>query len=587
MPGSRIRRLSFRLVLPTAVVTALLTATLVVLQLHTATKRVSENLDTYADLLGGMVLDGLREAMLADDRPLLEDQLARLSASKYVRRIDVVNKTGAVVFSSHPGAVGQRFDRNSESCTVCHGTGTPPATTGRTIRYQPTPGRTVVRFVQPIVAEADCLPCHDETEEGRNIGILVTDLDDSLLTARELEGARALSWTLAAAFVVLLVSVSVIVRFVVVGRLQKVKRLLEFVRAGARGTPRDPHAPDEIDEIERLVHSVAEDLEDRRALDRATESLAGVLHRYREPVLLIDTAGRVLGANSSFMRQPEASRRATPGQPIDESTGGLLRHARDHGWAVGAAEDSPFVAAVPDAAGRVLAFVQVWPAVEGEPADSAVVTPFARADPEWQLYGAALGSGIGPAPKRWRGVTQLDRRFTSGRRLLGDLASAAAQLTSDRSQVDLRSMILLVLWDIGRQIPGVIWHSLLEPDHGVVGSRYQLRALVRRLVEAAAAQARPGTHAVMFTQLDASGSRAYVGAWARSDEEPLPLDGNRGLPLTELLARNHGGGVEVNRAFDIAPLLTARGSTLPCDSRGVLFVAELAVDGGQVTGDPN
>src|SRR5688572_3909075 len=58
----RQRRLSLRLVLPTAVLTAVLAAALIGLQLHEAQERAAEDLDRYADLVGGVVSDGLHDS---------------------------------------------------------------------------------------------------------------------------------------------------------------------------------------------------------------------------------------------------------------------------------------------------------------------------------------------------------------------------------------------------------------------------------------------------------------------------------------------------------------------------------------------
>ncbi|MBS1148861.1 MAG: multi-sensor signal transduction histidine kinase [Myxococcaceae bacterium] len=571
MSTFRSQGIGLRLVLPTAILTAVLAATVVGLQVRASNRRAAESLDNYAELVGGVVLQGVYDAMLADDRPRLKKQLAQFSASEQVERINIVDKAGRVTFSSDRNSVGEEFSRDSPSCTVCHDNKKPPPTTARTVHYPGADGKMVFRFVQPIVAEQACLECHEEAAVGQSLGILMTDLDEARLIGRQREGAQALSWAVAAAFALLLGSVAVIVRVVVVARLRNVKRAVEFVRTGALATARDQRSIDEIDELERLVQCLGEDLEDRHALDRATRALGEVLERCADPVLLTDLQLRVLAAS------PTAA-----GQPLlfsPEPMRALLPQVEADGWTLGTEAGSPLVAAVEDAAHRPLAYAGVWAAPEGEPGKAAAAV---RTDVEWQLYTAALFSAIGTEPRRWRGVAQLDRRLASGKRVLAELAAAAAKLRADRTEVDLRSMILLLLWDTGRQVPHVSWHSLVGEQHVVTGARYRLRALVRRLAEAAAAQTGPGGHVVLFTQLKADKSKIYVGAWARSDAAPVPIDGEGKLPLCALLARDHGGGVEVNPGFDLSELCAARGFTLPCDPRGVLFIAELAVDGRQL-----
>lgn len=561
--------------LPTAVVTALLTLALVGLQMSFARQRAVESLDSYADLLGGVVLDGLREAMLANDRPRLESELSRMAASHYVLRMDVVSKAGTVVFSSNPGAVGEKLSRESPSCTVCHSAGKPPPTTGRTLHYPTDGGRTVFRFVQPIAATQECLRCHQGAALGENLGILLTDLDDTRLMAGQLRGARELSWALVLSFAVLLGALAIVIRFVLVARLRNVARLLEFIRAGSRAEGPTHRSRDEIDEIERLVQSVALDLEDQNALDRTLEGFFGVLERFREPILIVDPKGRTLGANRPSLKRFSGLAAGLPPQLPGVNLDGLWPDARENGWALGDAQ-GPLIAAIEDREGRAQAFALLWTEVAGEEPEPEQTLRLTRADPEWRLYTAAVVSSLGPEPKRWKGVLQLDRRLTSGRRLLADLSSLAAEVSREATDVNLRSLGLLALWDLGRQLPDVTWHALLDESHRATGARYQARALVQRLTQAAAAQARAGGQAVLFTQSSADGEKVFLGAWARSNEPPLPLEEGARTNLAVLLAQNLGGGIEVDPAFDIGPLAAARKLALPCDSRGVLFVAELS-----------
>ncbi len=568
--------------MPAAVVTSVVAAALVALQLKASSEAAIENLDSFADLTGGVALEGVRDALLSNDTTRVQQTLARFSHSKQVRRIDIVSKAGKVVFSSDPAAVGEEFSRTSPSCSVCHGIGKPPASTGRTIRYEVAPGQMVFRFVQPIVASAECLPCHAHTSVGQNFGILITDLDDAAVTGAQLARGRQLSWALAGAFALLLAAMAVIVRFVVVGRLRNIKRLLEVVREGTPATARQVLALDEIDEIERLVQSVADDLEDRHAVQRACDGLGAVLDRLEAPAVMLDLGGSVLMANRPALNQPGTPWVVSAGAALaaEKMPGAeLFDAAKENGWSVDAQGGGPLVVTVEDAAAHPLAFVVLWPEAEADVNNAPAAEPrrMPAGDPEWQLYTAALVAGSRFEPRPWRGVLQLDRRLTTGRRALGEIAALAKQLGEERQSIELRSMALGVLWDLGRQVPEVSWHSLLDETHTVVGARYQLRALVRRLAHAAATQAGPRGHAVLFTQTRADKSKVYVGAWAFSQNAPEPLDGAGKVPLVHLLAGNHGGGAEVDPKFDLGPLCASRRVTLPCGTVGVLFVAELAV----------
>lgn len=492
MPTRAPQRIGVRLAVPLASVTALLAFVLVVLQLRAADRRANESLDSYSNLLAGVVLEGLREAMVADDRPRLKKQLRQFAESDAVRRIDVVATDGRVAFSSEPGFAGTEYSRTSPDCNVCHGLETPPPNTARTVHYAEAIRNTpVYRIVLPIDARKECLECHEEVKVGQKLGILLLDLDESKLVGGQLRGARVLSWALAGAFGLLLAAVFVIVRVLVVSRLRNVRRAVEIVRSGALVTATEGQAFDEIDEIERLVQCLAEDAEDRRSLDRATVAFNSLLDRCPEPVLLVDGGTRALGASPSYKRLQVAGRGAEGGAPrpaLPAPLPALMEHAKLDGWALGDTPEAPLVATVEDVRGSPLLFACVWPPTEGTtgPEGAGGLSPD-RTDPEWRLYTAALVSGLSAEPKRWKGVLQLDRRLTSGKRVAGDLAAAAAHAAGERREVELRTMIQVVLWEVSRQVPAVTWHTILDDRHTVLGSRYQLRTLVRRLAEAAAA----------------------------------------------------------------------------------------------------
>ena len=126
---------------------------------------------------------GLKRQMLARDPELLQGAVNEIINSANVAATFIIDAAGVVKFSSQPGQVGEKFNRDDEQCRVCHAD--PQRQTSLTVRTADAAGNAILRTVTPINNEAACRECHPESQ--RILGFLFVDYftreTDSLIAA--------------------------------------------------------------------------------------------------------------------------------------------------------------------------------------------------------------------------------------------------------------------------------------------------------------------------------------------------------------------------------------------------------------------
>ena len=574
-------RIGLRIAIPAVLVGVALLAGLYRIQSERAAEISTETLDVYADLINRMVLSDLRDAMLDKDRAHIQQELQRYAGVSPIRSLRIVDMDGKVAFATDPAVLGTLMQKSDPSCVTCHKPGVTPQRRARTLRFETPQGEHVYRAVQPILLDDACLRCHD-AKEGESAGVLLIDLDDDKLTGAQREESHRTLWAgLAVALVVLLVLAIVLGRSVVF-RLRHLRHLLDLLRSGARATVLSVGAADEIDDVTRAVQALTLDLDGRVGMERANRRLASVLERQSGPVLLIDARGWIVASNRlAVTRFAEGvsllGQQATIAPGLDAET---LAEAQSLGWSLPEDGDSaPAVLAMVNRSGDVAAYLALWML----PDDAAplpvppTLTP-ALHQGGWQLYGTVLAESIRPAPPSGHTVLLFDARLGRVRRLAADMAGLGKEALAERDEVDIQSLALIVLWDLKREKVHQHWHTLVATDARVDASRYQLRELMQRLASVAASQAGRDGHVVLFAHED--GRRLFLGAWAHVPGAQAVLDPPDLPALAHAVAAAHGGGVEVDPAFDVSTIPGFAALKMPHPPVGSLYVAELTMEPG-------
>jgi PAS domain-containing protein len=568
MRSHALSRVVVRVALPTALAGGAIVLAFSLWQGAELHQRTAETRERYADLVGSLVEASLSEAMMAADRPMIQRRLEAVVERRPIRAVWVARKSGEVVHSSDPGLTGQRLVASDATCAACHQRNEPPSERAQTFWVE-VPGRPrTLRAVRSIRVEPECRACH-QLPVGAQLGVLVTDLDDAALTGDLRAGATRAMWIVAVAALTLLGVLLVAVRVAV----------------------NSAESRDEIDEVEHLVQALADDLDDRLCLDRATTRLAATLERSDAPALLLDDHGLVVAANRRALERLAAPPRdATIGQPRaawDQHRPELVAQAREDGWALADDDAGPLLARLDGRFGPPLGFLELWPEPPLAPGDDGEAGPERPAptlrgtggDQATLLYATLIGGELSVESARFRGVLRIDRRLAAARRLISELVRVGDAARAERAQVDLASLVTLAVWELSRQMPELRWHAWPQDGVLAVGARFQLRPMIQRLALAAAERAAEGGDVVLFTQEDGRSGSVYVAAWTPT-EPSRSAPRNRSLALAHAIAHVHGGAVERDPAFDITALAAQRDKRAPGSGQGALFVAELARDGG-------
>ncbi len=580
-PGTSWSRVGLRVAAPVLAVALVAVTALLMLQREKTQEQSTAALQVYVGLLGKVVVNDLRQAMLAEDRTRIQRELSKLSELSPIRSVRLIDHRGHVAAASDTAAVGKTLARTDATCTACHQGNGPAARMGQATRVDSESGVAIYRAVQPIVLEKACEDCHEQ-RAGQMAGMLVIELDDDAVTGPLRRDAQRLAWATAAILLGVLALLFLVLRRQVLSRLKNLGHLLELLRTGARAAVLTPGASDEIDDLTRAVQALTLDLDGRLGLERLSRRLVPLLERQQGPALLLDAQGVICASNREAGRLcPPGARRliGVPRAAFDSEITAQYEEAKSQGWslpATDAAVAAPTVAALHNRDQQLLGFVEVWPdpPTQTEPLPLPTLLPPPDAA-EWSHYAVALMLAARSPKSSSAQVMPLDARLARARRLAGELAQQAGQVALDQDDIELKSLLLICMWDAGRQLGERHWHCLSGEPVRLSGLRCQVRVLVERLVRAAGRQTPVGGSVVTFQVPGPRQDTVLLGAWSSQPGGQTLVDPSGSPALAQAIAQSHGGHVEVDPDFDLSELKGFVSEGLPCSGRGTLYVADL------------
>jgi signal transduction histidine kinase len=117
-------------------------------------------------------------AMLGRHPEMLRGALQRLASVSYVRKIQILDLSGNVRFSSDPSTLDRTYNLQEEECSACHRQSPEiPKTTFLEFNENQ-----ILRFTQTIPNRLECHGCHNP--EDSNVGLLIVDYPTGDLRAR-------------------------------------------------------------------------------------------------------------------------------------------------------------------------------------------------------------------------------------------------------------------------------------------------------------------------------------------------------------------------------------------------------------------
>ena len=244
-----------------------------------------------------LIRGALEHAMLEDDRSLIERMIQTFGRERRVANVMLLDRTGTVQFSSGPLQPGDELNIESATCQACHQY---PAAERVASRVLHTRGGAILRTVVPIRNAPPCHDCHDPKEAIN--GVLISDLDAEAIQAASDSDARWLVVLAAGFTLALVVALGLVIRLVVLRRLERVERAARRIAEGDL-TKRVPAAGSDIMSwLGRDFNAMAESITELVGQVRSErERLETVINSIDDGIVVLDGQRSVVAANQAFL----------------------------------------------------------------------------------------------------------------------------------------------------------------------------------------------------------------------------------------------------------------------------------------------
>jgi signal transduction histidine kinase len=257
-------------------------------------RRVLETqMRSVAMQLGDLMNGALRQAMLANDRNLLEGIVADIAAMQAIERVQIVDDHGTVRLDSAGSVTGGPHLLSSPGCVECHAL--PTSARERTVHLTTPEG--TLRIGAPIDNEAACRGCHPAN--GAHLGMVLVDVPLQTLQAGivrdltiDLAGSAAVALAVSA-------GVFVLIHRLIVRRLETLRAPLASYASGDFAVRLPSTGPaDEIGLLAASFNAMADDLARHARSERRRRKLreqAAIEERDRIARDLHDGLAQILG----------------------------------------------------------------------------------------------------------------------------------------------------------------------------------------------------------------------------------------------------------------------------------------------------
>jgi PAS domain S-box-containing protein len=323
---------------------------------------------------GDLIRVALEHQMMENDRSLIGKMIESFGRQPRVESVVLLDRTGTVRYASGPLASDGDLTPGSPTCQACHRL--PPEQRGSS-RVIDTRGGTLLRTVVPVRNRDACHTCHDP---GHRInGILILDMDAGEIRASM---NRDLRWMVAgsgALTLLLVAAISLIVRLVVLKRLQRFETTARLIAGGDLSRRVPVAGADTISWLAREFNTMADSVTGLLTEVRSQrERLETIINSIDDGIAVFDAGRNIVAANDAFLRRSGRSRDQVLGCACGDIAPGMCsvadcptlaclqsggrqvriceRRAVDGAVAWEEVHTSP----IRDASGRVSFVVEVW-----------------------------------------------------------------------------------------------------------------------------------------------------------------------------------------------------------------------------------
>lgn len=247
----------------------------------------------------------LEQQMTTGDLRPLRRLVDAMGREPNVTWVAVVNAEGHVRITSGPGDIGERVERGSPDCAICHARA--PADRLRSVTLARPDGE-VLRTVTPIANTAACHRCHGE--EQRLNGVLIIDRSLGPVNRALVSGRTQVIAGSAAAVFALLGTLGLAVEWLVLARLRRLGQVTRQLGAGDLAARAADATPDELGELARDFNAMAGELSSALAgLTAERRQLEELVNGISDGVVLVDVGLKIVATNPAFAaRLPHGTR---------------------------------------------------------------------------------------------------------------------------------------------------------------------------------------------------------------------------------------------------------------------------------------
>ena len=248
---------------------------------------------------GELIRAALEHQMIEKDRSLIGRMIEDFGRQPGVANVMLLDRLGAVKYMSGPQPAPQELGLDSPTCQACHAL--PPGERDASRAIETREG-TILRTMVPIRNHDACYRCHDPAHKVN--GILVFDLDVTPLRAAMDTDVR---WMVAGSGTLIFVlagGIAVLIRVVVVRRLQRVETAARRIVSGDLEQRVQDEGSDTISYLAREFNTMADSVTGLLGEVRTQrERLETVINSIDDGIVVLDGQRKVIAANDAFLQR--------------------------------------------------------------------------------------------------------------------------------------------------------------------------------------------------------------------------------------------------------------------------------------------
>jgi two-component system, NtrC family, sensor kinase len=258
---------------------------------------------------GELIREALEHQMIENDRTLIAEMVRSFGRQPGLSNVVVMDRYGAVQFSSSNVDSEEDLKLESPTCQACHSQPPEERAGSRVIE---TGDRTLLRTVIPVHNREACHECHDP---GHRInGVIMFDRDAGAIRA---EMNRDLRWLVAGSgglALFLIAVIGIIVRTAVLRRLQRFETSARLIAAGDLAHRVPAEGSDTISWLAREFNTMADSVTGLLGEVRhERERLETVINSVDDGIVVLDPDRNVVAANDAFLARTGRSREEATG----------------------------------------------------------------------------------------------------------------------------------------------------------------------------------------------------------------------------------------------------------------------------------